>query len=207
MRPLRLLLVLAALAAGLTGARATTVLPPEFPELVQNSDYVVRGRVVATRNEIRLREGRELPFTLIEVEVKQVIAGEAPARVTLTMLGGKTSDGSELRVEGVPQFTVGDEDILFVRGNGTNFYPLYGVMHGRYPVKFDKKLNREYIARANGVPLSATAEVALPLAEGKLAQLLRQQIRPDDALTPGEFVQSIRAARAAREEGGQNLAK
>jgi len=207
MRPLRLLVVLAVIAAGLTGARATTVVPPEFPELAQKSDYVVRGRVVALRNEIRVRDGREVPFTLVDVEVKQVIAGEAPERVTLSMLGGTTSDGSELRVEGVPQFTVGDEDILFVQGNGTNYYPLYAVMHGRYPVKFDKKLNREYIARANGVPLSATAEVALPLAEGKLAQLLRRQIKADDALTPSEFVQSIRAARATGEEGGQNLAK
>jgi hypothetical protein len=207
MRPLRFFLVAAALAVGTSGLRATTVVPPEFPELVQDSDYVIRGRVVALRNEVRLRGGRELPFTLIDLEVRQVIVGTPPARVTLAMLGGTTSDGSELRVEGVPHFTVGQEDILFVQGNGTNFYPLHAVMHGRYPVKFDKKLNREYVARANGVPLSATAEVALPLAEGKLAQLLRKQIKPEDALSPAEFVQSIREARAAREQGGQRHAK
>lgn len=207
MRFFRVFLAAAALSASCLGLRATTVVPPDFPELVQSSDVIVRGRVVALRQEVRLRDGREVPFTLIDLEVKQVIAGEAPARVMLSMLGGTLPDGSELRVEGVPHFTVGDEDILFVEGNGRNFYPLNAVMHGRYPVKFDKKLNREYVARANGVPLSATAEVALPLAEGKLAQHLRRQIRPDDALTPAEFVASIREARAARVEGGQTLAK
>ncbi|MBA4137899.1 MAG: hypothetical protein C0518_11325 [Opitutus sp.] len=80
-------------------------------------------------------------------------------------------------------------------------------MHGRYPVKFDKKLGREYVARANGVPLAATAEVALPLAEGKLAQLLRAQRRADDALTPAEFVQSIKQTRAERSTGGVNREK
>lgn len=202
MRLPRLLFAAAALAVGVTASRATTVVPPDFPELVQSSDYVIRGRVVALRNEVRLQDGREVPFTLIEVDVKQVIAGEAPERVTLRMLGGRTSDG-ELRVEGVPHFTVGDESILFVQGNGQNYFPLTAAAHGLYPVKVDKKTNREYVARANGVPLSATAEVALPLAESRLAQQLRKTLNPADALSPSEFIASIRAARASLEREEQ----
>jgi hypothetical protein len=206
MRLIRSLLAVAALAAGPICSRATTVVPPEFNELVQGSDFVIRGRVVALRNEVRQQEGREVPFTLIDVEVKQLIAGEAPARVTLQMLGGTTPDG-ELRVEGVPHFTVGDESILFVQGNGRNFFPLTAAAHGLYPVKYDKKLAREYVARANGVPLSATAEVALPLAEGRLAQQLRRTIKREDALTPAEFIQSIRAARGNSQQEGRTHAR
>lgn len=205
---IRLRIVLAWLA-GLTGAlvaSATTVVPPDFDQLVQSSDYVIRGRVRTLRNELRVRDGRELPFTQIEIEVKEVIAGAPPASVVLTMLGGRTSDGGRLTIEGVPQFTVGDEDILFVQGNGTNFHPLNAVMHGRYPVKFDKKLGREYVARANGQPLLATAEVALPLADSKLVRELRRTLRADDALTPGEFARSIREARA-RTNGGRTHVK
>lgn len=207
MRSLRIFLLGATLLAAAAAARATTVIPPEFPDLVQKSDYVVRARVKSLSNEIRLHEGRELPFTLVELEVREVIAGTPPPQVVLTLLGGQTSDGGELRVEGVPRFAVGDEDILFVRGNGTSFYPLKGVMHGRYPVKYDKKLGREYVARANGVPLAATAEVAMPLAEGKIAELLRQMRKTDDALTPAEFVQSIREVRTPKHTGGSNRAK
>lgn len=206
MRLHRFLLAVAALAAGSIASRATTVVPPEFTELVQGSDYVIRGRVVAVRNEVRPQAGRDVPFTLVDVQVKQVIAGEAPERVTLEMLGGTTADG-ELRVEGVPRFTVGDESILFVQGNGRNFYPLTAAAHGLYPVKFDKKLAREYVARANGVPLSATAEVALPLAEGRLAQQLRRTIKREDALTPAEFIQSIRAARGNLPQEGRTHAR
>jgi hypothetical protein len=187
-----------------TAALATSVIAPEFPELVQGSDYIIRGRVIALRNEIQMREGREVPFTRVVIAVRELIVGEAPAQVELTMLGGRTSDGGELSVAGAPQFQVGEEDILFVSGNGINFHPLKALMHGRYPVRYDKKLRREYVTRADGVPLAATAEVALPLAEGKVAELLRRHRNPQDALTPQEFKQSIREVRGARlpAEGG-----
>lgn len=204
MRPLRILALGAMLLAAAAAARATSVIPPEFSELSANADYVIRGKVKSLTNEIRLRDGREVPFTLVEVQVSEVIAGDAPAKVVLTMLGGKTSDGGELVVEGAPKFTVGDESILFVKDNGKAFYPLYAVMHGVYPIKRDKTTGREYVARANGLPLAATAEVALPLAEGEAAKLLRRQIKTSDALTPAEFRQSIRDARDTAKNGGQS---
>ncbi len=207
MRSLRTLILCAAVLTVVGVSRATTVVPPDFADLAADSDYVVRGRIKSLRNEIVVREGREVPFTHVEVEVRDVVAGTPPAKVVLRVLGGQTSDGRELRVEGVPAFTVGDEHILFVKGNGTNFYPLKGIMHGIYPVKFDKKLGREYIARANSVPLSSTAEVGLPLAGGKTAMMLSRLRTADDALTPAEFIQSVREARAAGKEGGLSRAK
>lgn len=204
----RLRLLCAALAAALIlpAATATSVVPPEFPALVRDSDYVVRARVAHVAQEVQVRDGREVPFTLVTLDVLEVIAGTPPAPLVLRQLGGRTADG-ELVVAGVPRFQVGDEDILFVSGNGRNFHPLTALGHGRYPVRFDKKLRREYVARANGVPLAATAEVALPLVEGKLARQLRAMRRADDALTPAEFVQSIRAVRAQRTPGGPNRAR
>lgn len=207
MRPLRFLALCATLLAATAAARATTVIPPEFAELSQNSDYVVRGVVKSVRNEIRLRNGREVPFTLAEIEVTDAIAGTVPAQVVLSMIGGKTSDGSELTIDGAPRFVVGDESIFFVKNNAVSFYPLYAVMHGLYPIKRDKATGREYVARANGLPLSATAEVALPLAEGKLAQELRKHIKVSDALSVTEFKQSIRETRAAAKNGGKSHAK
>ena len=198
----RILLLFAALAATGVAVRATTVIPPDFNELAKGADYVVRGKVRSLTNVVRQYQGRDVPHTLVAVQVSEVIAGTPPAEVVLDVLGGQSSDGRLMRIAGVPPLNVGDEHIFFVSGNGTNFYPLYAVMHGLYPVKRDKTTGREYVARANGVPLSATAEVGLPLAEGKMAQLLRQQIKSSDALTPAEFRQSIRAARGEREQGG-----
>lgn len=201
MSPLHRLLAVFLAVAGVALAHATSVVPPDFEQLVHGSDYVVRARVASIAHEVREHDGRPVPFTLVTLEVREVVAGTPPAPLVLTLLGGPVGDG-ELVVAGTPRFQIGDEDILFVQGNGRNFHPLTAIGHGRYPVRFDKNLRREYVARANGVPLAATAEVALPLTEGKLARRLRAMRRADDALTPGEFIQSIRAVHSARQPGG-----
>jgi hypothetical protein len=100
-------------------------------------------------------------------------------------------------VAGVPQFKVGDEDIFFVQGNGRNFYPLYAVMHGKYPVRRDQTTGREYVTRSNGVPLTDVAQVALPMAAGPAAELQRRMSRTTDALSPAEFSRLIRKEREA----------
>jgi len=177
--------------------RATSVVPPQFAELVNRSDYVVRGRVKALNYESRMSGGRELIFTKIEVEVLEVIAGTPPESVVLVMLGGKSGD-RELVVAGVPQFKVGDEDILFVQGNGRNFYPLYAVMHGKYPVKRDQATGRRFVTRSNEVPLGDVAEIALPVTEGSAAALQKRMRRTTDAMTPEDFIQRIKQQRGPK---------
>jgi len=173
---------------------ATTVIPPEFPELVHGSDYVVRARVKQLVCESEMRGERELIFTRIELEVLDVIAGAPPQPLWLIMLGGRSGD-RELVVEGVPRFQVGDEEIFFVQGNGRNFYPLYAVMYGKYPVRRDKVTGREYVTRSNGVPLRDVSEVTLPLAAGPAAELQRRLAHVEDALSPAEFSRLIRKQR------------
>ncbi len=177
-------------------ARATTVEPPNFSELVNGSDYVVRARVTNLSYEARTVEGRKIIFTHIELEVTEVIAGTPPSPLVLMMLGGHIGD-AEMTVAGVPKFIVGDEEIFFVAGNGVNFYPTYAVMHGRYPVRKDKSTGREYITRTNGVPLSDVAEVAAPMPSDAVAQAMRRIRKSADALSPVDFVQQIKQARVA----------
>ncbi|MDP1579311.1 MAG: hypothetical protein Q8M02_03475 [Candidatus Didemnitutus sp.] len=191
----RLMMLVGAMLGNFVTAQATTVVPPEFTELVNGSDYVVRAKVLSLTYETRVQEGQTLIFTRIEFETIEVIAGAPPSPLVLTMLGGKFGD-TEMTVAGAPQFRVGEEDILFVEGNGRNFHPLYAVMHGRYPVQREPDTNREYITRSNGVPLADVAEVVLPMAEGPMAAMLRQRQSPATALTPEEFVTQIKQTRA-----------
>lgn len=187
-------LLLALALALAVAARATSVIPPEFSELVNGSDYIVRARVKAMASEIRVRNGHERIYTNIELEVLEVIAGTPPSPLVLTMLGGR-SGGRELKVAGAPKFAVGNEDILFVQGNGKAITPLYAMMHGQYPVLYDKARGRTYVCRSNLVPMQDTAEVSLPLAAGKPAELLRRMVDPSKALSPAEFIRSIKLTR------------
>lgn len=187
-------LLLGLMLALAIAARATSVLPPNFSDLVNGSDYIVRARVKAMASETRVRNGHERIYTNIELEVLEVIAGTPPSPLILTMLGGR-SGTKELKVAGAPKFAVGNEDILFVQGNGKAVTPLYAMMHGQYPVLYDKARGRPYVCRSNLVPLLDTAEVALPLSDGKPAELLRRMVDPSKALSPAEFIKSIKRTR------------
>ena len=57
----------------------------------------------------------------------------AAASLTLAFLGGDL-EGQSMRVEGMPRFTEGQREILFISGNGTRFCPPVAMMHGRYHV-------------------------------------------------------------------------
>ena len=180
------------LALAAPAGRATTVEPPEFSQLVNGSDCIVRAVVKNVTSVKKARARGVKIFTEVELEVVEVIAGQPPAKLTLEMLGGRVGQ-EELTVEGAPQFHVGDEDILFVSGNGRNLSPLYAMMHGRYPILKDAATGRAYVARANRAPLHSTAEVSRPMAEGAAPGVQRGQLAVSGALTPEEFIRQIRA--------------
>ncbi len=184
-----------------TMVRATTVVPPEFSALVNGADYIVHAVVKRVTAEKRARGNGVKIVTLVELEVIEVVAGTPPEKVTLELLGGKVGD-EELRVVGMPQFEVGDEDILFVSKNGRAVAPLYAMGHGRYVVERDAASGRKFVKREDGAPLQDTAQVSLPLAKGGAGELVRRRMALSSALGPEEFIRRIRAERT-NESGGQ----
>ena len=181
-----LLCTLALLAPAL---RATTVVPPSFPELVGGADAIYRGRVtsVESRRVERADHAGMVIKTFVTVAVDKVLKGAQRSEVVLEFLGGTVGD-EMLRVQGMPTFTVGAQDYLFVQKNGLQFCPLVAVMHGRYRVLRDAAQSREFVARDNRVPLTDVAEVGLPMTELPAAvQAATAESTVARALTPAAF--------------------
>ena len=82
------LLVGSVLFLGAAPVRATTVVPPKFSELVNESDYIVRAAVKSVTSEWRGVPGQGSIYTLVELDVREVIAGTPPQPLVLEMLGG-----------------------------------------------------------------------------------------------------------------------
>lgn len=171
---------------------ATTVVPPEFGALVTGSDYVVHAVVRKVSAEKRPSARGVKIFTRVELETIEVVTGAPPATIVLELLGGAVG-GEELIVDGMPRFAVGDEDILFVSGNGRAACPLYGMMHGRYAIERDPVAKRAYVVRSDGAPLRDTAQVSTALAEQRMSAAAGQ-VAAATALSPTEFIRRIRAA-------------
>lgn len=172
--------------------RATTVIPPSFPELVEKAEAIYRGRVTAVEARYVDRpDGSRVIKTFVTVAIDKVLKGTAQSTITLEFLGGRIGDDS-LLITGMPKFTVGAEEFVFVQRNGVQFCPLVAVMHGRYRVLHDAAQGRDYVARDNRLPLTDLAEVGLPMTE------LPAQIRAATAassaaraLTPAAFEAGI----------------
>jgi hypothetical protein len=165
------------------------VIPPDFNKLVNQADYIVRGVVKSVNSEMRTDGGSRHIVTKVEVEVSEVISGTPPQPLVLEMLGGKVGD-DEMVVDGAPKFKVGDEDILFIHGNGKQFNPLVALMYGRYPILAEAGTGRQYVARANGIPLHSESEVDQPMVR----PAVNPQAAPPPALSPADFVSRIKNA-------------
>ncbi len=179
--------------------RATSVIPPEFSDLVNQSDYIVRATVRSVASEY-VRPGSRKIVTKVELDIIEVVAGTPPQPLVLKLAGGRIGE-DEMTIEGVPQFRTGEEYILFVQGNGRQIVPLVAMMHGFYRIEREAD-GRAYVARSNRVPLRDTAEVTLPVTMGAAAEMQRRMNRPSEALSPPEFIQQIRGAVKA---GNQRL--
>jgi hypothetical protein len=173
--------------------RATSVVPPSFPELVAEADGIYRGRVTSIQaRRVPMPDGEgSVIKTFVTFAVERALKGPEQTQLTLEFLGGTIGDET-ITVTGMPKFNVGAREIVFVQKNGVQFCPLVAVMHGRYRVLRDEATAREHIARDNGAPLTDVSDVQLPIANlpepVRAASTLSSAAR---ALTPDAFEASI----------------
>lgn len=152
------------LLALLPAIRATTVRAPDFDRMVGSSDFIVRAVVKSVNSEWRAspgKPGRGYIGTLVELDVKEVIKGNPPSPLVLDLVGGRVGE-RELTIQGSPKFIVGQENILFVQGNGRQIVPLVGMWHGYYPVRRDKRTGETQVMRSSGKLLYSEKELGQP---------------------------------------------
>ena len=85
-------LTIALLAA--PGLRATSVVPPSFPELVAEADGIYRGRVTSIQaRRVPLPEGDgSVIKTFVTFAVERALKGAEQTQLTLEFLGGTVGD-------------------------------------------------------------------------------------------------------------------
>ena len=173
-------------------ARALSVIPPTFAELVAESESIVRAEVTALRSAHDGDSPGRPIRTYVTFEVVRALKGVTPAADTLTLvfLGG-TVGPDTLSIPGMPAFSLGDREILFVARNGKTYCPLIAAGHGRYRILRDAATQRDYVARENRTPLEDPEEVVLPLAGSDVVARLKSPAR---ALSPEDFETRISRA-------------
>jgi hypothetical protein len=132
--------------------RGTTVIAPDFDQLVTRAELIFQGEVTDVRSQW-IGEGAEHRIvSFVTFKVADALKGNPGASYTIRMLGG-TVGGKTLQVSDAPTFKIGDRDILFVENNGSQFIPLVGIHHGRFRIEREEA-GREIVVTGEGQPLA-----------------------------------------------------
>ena len=133
----RLALFALPLLALALNARATTVIPPDFDQLVSRAQVIFEGNVTGVQSQWIGEGAQHRIVTFVTFKVDDSLKGDPGTTYTIRMLGG-TVDGRTMEVTDAPKFQVGDHDLLFVENNGRQFIPLVGIQHGRIRIQKDQ---------------------------------------------------------------------
>ncbi len=110
---------------GAACAFATTYAELTLDELFTRAETAFYGAV----SEVNVEERDGEPYTVVTFDVTRALEGEPGETLELAFLGGTLEGGRSLDVTGMPQFSLGDEVIVFAYD--TPYYsPIVGFSQG-----------------------------------------------------------------------------
>lgn len=127
----RLLTILALAGLSAMPAMATSVLPIDAPQAVDQAELIFTGQVLTV--EFATSHDGRFPYTFVTFAIDETLKGSAEGEeLTLRFDGGDLVETREsVEVLGMPTFEVGDQVLLFVAGNGKAGCPVVGWWQGR----------------------------------------------------------------------------
>lgn len=160
----KLTAVSATLAVSLMTIPAMAKGSIDLNKLINKSDLIFKGEVT----DITYKDSSEgLPHTFVTYRMDELIAGETKQKqVTLRFIGGKQTTGKTeryLHVSDVPEFEVGESDVLFVRKNNKIICPLVDCSSGRF-----RNLSG-FIASEDGQPVVMNEKGSYQLSRQSMA--------------------------------------
>lgn len=124
------------------GASTTVLLPADFDELARTATAVAYGRVVDVRGRAASDTHRiERQVTL---EVIDYLKGDLGRTVTLSVPGGQVGPYRTV-VPGAPEFTEGEEVVLFLRTNPPASPAIVGLSQGVFRVVPDTRSGERFV--------------------------------------------------------------
>jgi len=119
---------LALLVVGVS--RATVLVRMDLNALARSAEIITRGRCVHT--EMKWESGSI--WTFDDFEVLEVFKGSPPQYLRVRLPGGRI-DHTDVRIEGVPTFSIGEETILFIERTSAGDFGITSWAQGTFRVR------------------------------------------------------------------------
>ena len=184
--PLRLPAAVAVLAVALAGSAIGAqdgAIELSFDDLIQRAPSIVLATVTSRRAEWESYGTSKLIITKVSLQVEQTLKGSAPRELTIEVLGGTIGEET-LHVSHVPEFAVGDRDVLFLNNAPHSVSPLVGSDQGRFRVINESASGTARVVTRGYAPLVAVADIG--------SERERAVSSLSSALSVTEFVTQVR---------------
>jgi len=174
---------------------ATTIRAVTFEELLQYSELVFEGQVIAVESVITADS--QLPRTCVLIEIKEVIKGShSDDKVDLCFLGGISGDYT-VKVPNMQYPKLDEKGIYFVKSLQRQYAnPLYGWKQGHFLIEADPYTSREHVLTADRQPVTGITLEQAPsygLSTGvAIGVKTTGRLRIGKSWTVEEFKQNLR---------------
>lgn len=125
-------------------AGATSMVALTTAQLVDASDAVIRGTVTEVWTE---RDSGGTVWTHAQVEVHEVLKGDADLAAVIVDQPGGVWGGSATIVDGVARFSVGEDAVFFLETLGSGHTVPVGMLQGKFTVQMDPYTRAEIVQR------------------------------------------------------------
>jgi hypothetical protein len=128
------------LAAGtFSTARATVMVEVALEDMIRDSVAIVRGRVIHSGTHMLVREHGMDPATVTTLRVDEWLKGEGGPTLSIRELGGligPTGQGGGMRIDGTPQYALGEEVLVFLAPDpdDATYFRTYAMAQGKFVV-------------------------------------------------------------------------
>jgi hypothetical protein len=174
---------------------ATTIRVVTFKELLQYSEFIFEGQVIAI--EYVIPPNSHLPRTCVLIEINEVLKGiHSDDTVDFCFLGGVSGEYT-VKVANMQYPKLDEKGIYFVKSlAGQYANPLYGWKQGHFLIETDPYTSKEHVLTAdrqpvNGVTLEETPSYGLSTGVATGVKTT-DRLQIERAWTVEEFKQNLR---------------
>ena len=143
-RARQFLLIVVLTGAVAAPAHATTMMALPLPQLTAAAGAILHGTVTGVRSDWNAE--RTHIFTFVTVHADRYFKGQLGPDVTIMEFGG-TVGGLRQYIPGTPQFTPGEEVILFLSLHPPMYPAVLALSQGKFSVVRDPATGQRLIAR------------------------------------------------------------
>lgn len=115
-------------------SRATILVEVPIEDMAVDADEILVGEVVRTGTQMMFQEGAMSPWTVTTIRVMRWLKGEGSEQFVIYERGGEWQGGG-MRIEGTPEYRVGERVLVFTEHDILGRPRTYGMVQGKFVIR------------------------------------------------------------------------